>query len=92
MKVILSESKFFSHANTFVGFMLHMLHRNLSQLSEKYTFRNNIGFGRREEGTEHTVKLQLTVRVKNCTQFVNTFHKVFKYHQHCLQTLNKQII
>ena len=55
----------------------YIVHRNISQESETshfliYSGESSIGFGRREEATQLTVKLQLSIDTKNHTHFVKT--------------------
>ena len=37
-----------------------------------YSAESSVGFGRREEGTQHATKLQLSVRTKSRTHFMKT--------------------
>jgi len=70
--------------------MLHILRTEIQASEVKlYTFppliysaetESSGGFGRREEGTQHAAKLQLSVRTKSRTHFVKTCAKVFKCH------------
>ena len=52
----------FSHVNTFVGFMLHILCccRNLGQQNEKYTFQNQHWFCSKLEKQDGTPRIQTT--------------------------------
>lgn len=66
----------FSHVNTFVGFMLHILchHRNLDQQNEKYTFQKQLALvlvKEKQDGTQHASKLQLSVGSKSRTHLVS---------------------
>jgi len=53
--------------------MLHILRTEILFSEVKSThFKSSIGFGRREEGTQHAAKPQLSVRTKSRTHFVKT--------------------
>jgi len=43
-----------------------------------YSAESSTGFGRREEGTQHTAKLQLSVCTKSHTHFMKTRLQGFK--------------
>ena len=61
----------FFQVKTFVGFVLHILRTELWASEGKSThFKNCVGFGRREEGTQHAAKLQLSVHTESRTHFV----------------------
>ena len=61
------RTEVFSNVNTFIRFyMLHIL-----------PTESSVGFGRREEGTQHADKLQLSVPEKSRTHFVKKWLQNF---------------
>ena len=79
-----------SYVNTFVGFMLHCLCTKASKVKLHISSfdlhviqrKQLIGFCRREEGTHHIAKLQLSVCMKSRTHFVYIFMH-FMYRHVC---------
>ena len=79
-----------SYVNTFVGFMLHSLCTKASEVKLHISSfdlhviqrKQLIGFCRREEGTHHIAKLQLSVCMKSRTHFVYIFMH-FMYRHVC---------
>ena len=71
MRVEITQSSVHS---AFVGFKFHILLTEFwaSEVKSAH-YKSSVGFGRREEGTQHAAKIQLSVRRKSRTDLPKTW-------------------